>query len=106
MINDTRIGSTMLGLNKYNDSNITISTKEYKQLIIDAEVVKERERLAAATASCKARENDCYKEQLAYSKRYSELQNIEHSNSLDKIKEDKLERYERNWFVKLFLMKK
>lgn len=96
MINDTRIRSAMLDLNRYNDSNVTISTSEYKQLIVDAEVTKERERLNAAMASCKAREACYYREQLAYSKRYSELQN----------NEDKLARYERNWFVKLFLMKK
>lgn len=106
MINNTRIGSTMLDLNKYNDSNVTVSTREYKQLIVDAEVTKERERLNATIASCKEREEGYYREQLAYSNRYNELQNIERLNSLDKIKEDKLEHYERNWFVKLFLMKK
>lgn len=81
--------------------NVNITAKEYKQLILDAELYEERRKLVEATT----RYHEWYKET-------EEQVAARWKNDFDELKEkrtrlqDKINKYESNWFVKLFLKEK
>lgn len=78
--------------------NVNITAKEYKQLILDAELCEERRKLVEATT----RYHEWYKEteeQVAarWENDFNELRCIYAELR------DKINKYESNWFVKWFL---
>lgn len=100
-----------MGTTFENASCITITGKEYKQLILDGALQKEILRLEEERRNyiqskedyCKKRDNleEHYTERLNDAR---ELMEDNYKSKLDKYKSI-IERYESNWFVKLFLKK-